>query len=215
MSQPQSLHGLLADKLSEYRRSKIAAALGYKASDERFMGRLNAIIEDELLGLESGGFDFRFTGEEFLRALCEFADLDVDFVDNEIERINEVINHRKTAFKPFLFVDTGFKRSTQPIFVLGFSEGFRRLTFAPSFRDLRVVDQVEVARKRVVEHYAESDGELTVWGTIQRYVFHYGDGLAVAIDVHGNIMAEADGFIADRASIRLNGNVVDLAISPK
>lgn len=179
--------------------------MGYRRVDEKLLTRLDSVLGDELLGLDSAGFDFRYSRDEFLIALCTALAIDPALRDAEHARIRALVSHRNTAFHPVLFVDTGFKRRNEPIFVLGLMEPRRWLGFERAFVDQDLGAQFAAARERVVAHYRNTDGVLPVWGVIQRYLFQYANDSVLIFDTGGRAIGETDAVRADRAATNIRG----------
>ena len=195
----------LANVLKRHRKSEVALALGYRHISEKFIARLNRVVSDDCLGLDAGGYDFKHSDESFLRALCKLAGIGGEPLNAEIRRIHDVIQYRKAAFMPTVFIDTGFKRVAEPVFLLAVSERLRWLSWPLRFADLSDAEQLEAACTRVKEHYAEANGQLLVWGAIQRYVFQYNETHAWVIDVDGNVVDEEVNFKPDSAALLIGG----------
>ena len=82
-----------------------------------------------------------------------------------------------------------------------------------SFADLTAAEQLSAACKRAVEHYAETGGELRVWGAIVRYVFQHCAEHAWVIDTAGNVVDEAVNFRPDSASLSMNKQRIEGALT--
>src|SRR5690606_15560059 len=108
----------------------------------------------------------------------------------------------RTAFKPFLFVDTGFRRAGQSIAVLALCEGMRRIDFPEQFWRKPLAEQVELAQQRVREHMENCVGELGIWGTIKQYWFYYTPDDCVEISTNGEIVGAAKRPAPGQATLR-------------
>ncbi len=96
------------------------------------------------------------------------------------------IQHDRLECAPRLFVETGFRRADQPVFVLAMLESGRRLSVPPEFRD-----HLERITEMVVEHYQVHHGELMAWGKIDHYRYHDGRGRVCRIDPDGRLLDES------------------------
>lgn len=200
-------------RANRIRRSDLAARMGYRRVNEKLLARLDAVLNDDLLGLDSSGFDFRYSRDEFLIALCDVLDINPALRKAEHARIRALVSHRATAFRPQIFADTGFKRASQPIFALAAMEHGRWLCFERAFVDLDLADQFRAARERVIAHYDETGGELDLWGAIQRYLFQYADDAVLIFDTAGRAVGETDAICAGRAAATLGGRNVSGVVS--
>lgn len=195
----------IARRANRIRRSELVARMGYRRVDEKLLARIDSVLGDELLGLAGGGLDWRYSSEEFLIALCDALSVDPALRDAERARIRAFVDHRRTAFLPRIFIDTGFKRANQPIFALAAMEHRRWLCFERDFVDLDLAAQFRAARERVIEHTAETGGELPLWGTIQRYLFEYDHHAVLIMDTSGRAVAETDAIRTSRAAVTVDG----------
>lgn len=80
----------------------------------------------------------------------------------------------KQFYQPEIFVDTRFKRTTQPIFALAVCEHFRHLrldeTALADYYAAGPDEQVQMLVKFVRRHYQDNDGKAAIWGNISHYV---------------------------------------------
>ncbi|GHB07945.1 hypothetical protein [Modicisalibacter luteus] len=185
--------------------------MGYRKPGEAALRRLNEVLEDPDLGLSSGGFDFCFGSREFLCALCDVVGLDEADYLPLIEARQQWLSEEQQAFKPYLFIDTGFRRSDRPgtaIFVLAACEGMRRLTFPEDFWRKPLAEQVQLAQARVREFMAETGGDVKVWGTAQRFLFFYAQDAAIEIAPSGKVLGDWQGGVPNQASWRIGNQAI-------
>lgn len=175
--------------------------MGYQRPVAAAKQRLRQVLEDPELGLERGGFDFRYSAEEFVKALCEVVGIAPADYQPAVAAILQRLSEDRMAFKPYLFVDTDFVRRNEPIHALAFSEGERYVHFDGGFWRKPLAEQVELARQRVCEHMAETDGDLGIWGQIQRYHFFYAPEQSVEIATDGQVLADRDDIRPSRATM--------------
>lgn len=74
-----------------------------------------------------GAFDFRYSNKQFLNKLCEVVGIEISDFQDEINVIQSAYDKMLDRFKSYVFVDTGFKRDSQPIFILAICESIRRI----------------------------------------------------------------------------------------
>ena len=96
------------------------------------------------------------------------------------------VQHDRLECAPCLFVETGFRRANQPVFMLAMLESGRRLSVPPELRD-----QLERITEMVVEHYQAHHGELVLWGKIDHYLYHDGRGRVYRISPDGRLLDES------------------------
>jgi len=107
-------------------------------------------------------------------------------------------------------VNTNFKRSSQPIFVLAFMEGLRNILIdRTSFENKK--EELAYIRNYVKKHYKENSGKLELWGKIQNYIYKsdWFDKYLV-IDKDGNVINQMDEFNPSRAFLKINGKNIEI-----
>lgn len=179
--------------------------LGYDKPSSRDFRRLRTVLEQSELGLSSSQFDFKYSAQHYLKKLCDIAGINQLEAQKAISNIENKLIEQNKAFKPYLFVDTGFKRTTQPIFALAVSEGQRYLHFDRDFWFQPLYEQLVIVYERIQEHMDETQGHLGIWGYIRRYYFVYDhDGSAIEITPAGQIIAAHNQFRPSSVNLTLN-----------
>lgn len=192
-------------RLSQIRERDILLNLGYSKPSSRDFRRLRAVLEQPELGLSSSQYDFKYSAKAYIEKLSEIAGIDKLEAQKAITGIKDKLMEEEKAFKPYLFVDTGFKRTTQPIFALAVSEGQRYLHFDREFWAQPLYEQLVSVYERIQEHMEETHGHLGIWGYIRRYLFVYDhDGSAIEITPAGQIIAAHNQFQPSTANLTLN-----------
>lgn len=128
-------------------------------------------------GLEAQGYD-RVVFIVTLSKYDNFSKLDrrrIEALERDV-RIRKLLGRDKvhfeqTSFSPYIYVETGFRRENQPIFVLAMLENRRRIGVE---RDR--CDDLEYVGELAAAHYHEQQGALMLWGPIQHYHYHDGRG---------------------------------------
>lgn len=163
-------------------------AMGYKRITPERRARLARVLDDELLGMEAGGFDFRFDARAFVNALCCALDMPpADYV-NALDALVRVAENRR-RFAPYIRVETDFVRRNQPLFVLALLERKRCVDLPRQIRDAAPVAQIRWAGELVAAHYRANDGHLDAWGRITRYRFFYAPGARAVFDTTGRVVS--------------------------
>ena len=76
----------------------------------------------------------------------------------------------------YLFINTNFKRTTQPIFALAFCESQRRIKLDIKELLFKVDDEIlQIVANFVKEDFYTSDGKAGIWGNIVSYTWHHKD----------------------------------------
>ncbi|OQX12109.1 MAG: hypothetical protein BWK76_18170 [Desulfobulbaceae bacterium A2] len=152
--------------------------------------------------LRSGGFDFRYTNEQFVRELIKATDLQgsaCKAMDTAVAK-----NTRLVAMdQPSIFVETGFRRTTQSIQTLACMARCRRI--AIDKQDVLEDPQDELARicALVRKHYEVNQGELPMWGKIQSYVYHPDFRTKIIIDPEGVVQPKDTPVCESCATLRV------------
>lgn len=185
--------------------SDISQLMGYRARIEHCQSRIRTLMTDPYLGLGQGGFDFKFSDLEFLQHLSRLLGIDLDAYSAEIELIQRELEERRTAFRPYVFIDTGFQRTTEPVFVLALFESKRRIMLDEAIRKMPLNQLVRYVQSMVSKHFHEHDGRLGVWVSIQRYLFNYAEGVLFVIYPDGSVQQEIKAAAEPRAELQFPG----------
>jgi len=186
--------------VAQYPREEILNRMGYTRPTSANLERLDKVLKSPSFGLEDGGFDFKYSSEGFLRALCVVVGMDMAETDQRISRVKKYLEEEKQAFKPYLWVDTGFQRKNQPLFALAACEHQRYLHFPKGFWRFSIDRQLGRAQCRVREHVYETGGDLGIWGQIKQYWFYYKKNAAYLLALNGEVIGKQDGPVPNQAS---------------
>lgn len=172
--------------------------MGYKNPGIAAKKRLQCVLESPDMGLEKGGYDYRYSSKEFVRAIGIAVGMERLAIELYIDKLERRIVDELAAFKPYLWVDTHFKRNNQPVFMLSALNHQRYLHFAPGFWRYAFAHQLETAQSRVRLHMSETGGELGTWGCIQQYLFYYALAQAYILAPSGEVIGEHEGPVPNR-----------------
>ncbi|KPQ01682.1 hypothetical protein [Marinobacter sp. HL-58] len=192
-------------------REEILKAMGYQRPTSANLERLQSVLDDPDFGLNNSGFDFKYTSEGFLRALCEVTGMDMALADQRICRTKKHLEEEREAFKPYIWVDTGFERSSQPIFALAICEYQRYMDFPKGFWRLSIDRQLGGVQCRVREHICETGGELGIWGHIKQYWFYYKKNAAYLLARNGEVIGKYEGPVPNQGIATGELSVISLA----
>jgi hypothetical protein len=181
-------------------REEVLKAMGYKKPTSANLERLQTVLNDHEFGLKDSGFDFRYSSEGFLRALCVVTGMDMALADQRINRIKKRLEEERQAFKPYIWVDTGFVRKSQPIFALAICEHQRYLRFPEGFWRFSIDRQLGRAQCRVREHVYETGGDLGIWGPVKQYWFYYNKEAAYLLSCNGEVVGKHEGPVRNLAT---------------
>ncbi|MEH6387772.1 MAG: hypothetical protein V7772_07855 [Pseudomonas profundi] len=178
-----------------YSRSEILGRMGYKRPSPANFARLENVLKSDACGLDQSGFDFRFSAEAFLLALCEAVRLEDAAAHAFIAMQKHTLEEERSAFKPWIWVDTGFVRASQPIFALAACEHLRRIELPKGTWRLSTGEQLSVAATAVRKHYNTNQGVLGIWGNIEQYWFCYGEDDWHLLNCEGGVASKSTGSI--------------------
>jgi hypothetical protein len=103
----------------------------------------------------------------------------------------------------YIFVNTNFKRKSEPIFALAFCEVKRNIGLDKISLIYKTDEEIfHIISEIIKEHYIDSDGNIGIWGDIVNYVYHHSDGEAYVFDTEGTIIRDIDIF-ENRAILKL------------
>ena len=114
---------------------------------------------------------------------------------------------RKRFQKSYLFIDTKFKRTSEPIFALAFMEHKRRISYACVGEFYFKTDDeiLKIVSEFVKEDYFTCDGRVPLWGKIVSYNWHHVDGKVYIFDVDGSYKLSPTKVRESRAILSIRG----------
>ena len=185
-----SLQNTLVTKLKHLEPIEILRKIGYRKITDKSIERLKNVLSDKLLGFDKSNFDFKYSNVEFVKALCDLCEIDIKNYQDGIDKQLEHISTLKHAYWPQVFVYTGFRRKSQPIFALAFMEARRHLYLPIEYKLASLDDQVEYVKTLISEHYKKTEGHLDIWGEIRNYVFNFSKNEYLVFNPAGELIDE-------------------------
>ena len=172
--------------------SLLASRMGYS---NQFKGakRIHRVIHDEFLGLREGGWDGIYGSSEFIRKLCQAISVDADGlnIDGEIKNLESTVHQQLFGYIPWIFVETNFKRVSQPIHALAASESLRRIKVDQSISALADDCAIEELKQIITHHYQEISSDssgnkvLGIWGAVAYYDCHLREDETIRVSPQG------------------------------
>ena len=142
-------------------------------------------------------YDFILGAEMFLKELIKLCGEKEDI--NTFEKIRN-----KLSKKPgLLYVNTNFKRNSQPIFALAAMSSLRNVTIdRKNFENKD--EELKYVSNFIKNHYKENNGKLKMWGKIINYVYK-SDAFKkyLIFDTEGNITQKTNDFTPANATIKV------------
>ena len=103
----------------------------------------------------------------------------------------------------YIFVNTNFKRKSEPIFALAFCESKRNITLDKNNLIFKSDDKIFATISNIVkQHHNNTKGTISIWGDIVNYVYHHSDGEVYVFDISGEQIKDIE-VIENRASLKL------------
>jgi hypothetical protein len=195
----------LKAELNKISHNEVAVNMGYKAV-KKGEKTIYTFLQSKSISywLSSGHFDLKYTAEQFFVKLCALLNIEPNIVKYEIEFYEKTVMEYQKLETVYIFVNTNFKRESQPIFALAMME-FLRLILPEKESLIFKSDQdvMGVISDFVKSHFIENKGELKMWGEIDNYIYHHSDGKAYTFDKYGNLVKDAPEVFEDYATICL------------
>ena len=192
-------------ELKKTSHKEVVLNMGYQAV-EKGEKSINAFLRSQNLydWLSSGHYDYKYNAEQFLVKLTAALNFDPKIVKSELEIFEKTVKEYEKFTEVYIFVNTNFKRASQPIFALAIMESFRYVL--PNIEKLIFKsdkDVLDIISDFVASHYKVNKGELKIWGKIDNYIYHHYDGKTYTFNKDGEIVKNASIIFEDHASISL------------
>lgn len=114
------------------------------------------------------------------------------------------IYHKEQLKKSYIYVNTNFKRRSEPIFALAFSEAQRRISLN-NFTQLYSQSKEEIfdfISSFVKDHYLQNNGNIGIWGDIDTYQLNL-DNQVYVFDKEGRFLPLEMPMIESYATVGL------------
>jgi len=194
------LEKLREDLARKEEKLALCERLGYRNSAP-CMQKIELLLKEGFYGFikSSKGYDFHMSSEEFLEKLHEIYALDPSEWQEAKKRYEKYLHQ----FSSYIFVDTGFKRTSEPIFALAMMEAKRHIKIDKELLiDKDLNEQIEKVSQIVRNHYTENRGRLKLWGEIKRYLFFYDEGKNIVFNPQGEVVDEE--YALSKATLKPN-----------
>lgn len=127
------------------------------------------------------GYDLVLDAKTFFIKLSLALGYEEKIINNAIEQAINLQNEIDRFKDSYIFVDTKFKRTTEPVLVLSALESSRRISLFNVnkllFKDEREI--LNIVANMVKEHYDYHLGELSTWGKIDAYQLNLFDKIYI------------------------------------
>jgi len=208
-----TLINIINEKLAQNNPDTVLKKMGYRNPDHA-RERLESLTKAPSIEswLRHSSYDLHYSGKEFLRKLFEVLSLPADALEEELKLFDDKTVALAKMQQPYIYIDTNFKRQSQPIFALAMMEGRRRIPIDKEKSYGRELDKVlkRVGEIIVCRHYRESGGELPMCGRIRRYVYPHSGGRSSVFDTERKLVSENNEIEESRVQMSLYGRALDL-----
>ena len=208
-----TLHQQIKQKTLSVPTEELLKKLGYQNLQ---LGEqtLNAFLDSKSIyqWLLEGYFYFKYNSESFLKKLSSILEIPSEEVEAEIKKDKEHVNTIKSMKQPYSFVNTNFKRTSEPIFALAFMENKRRVFFEKE-ELYNKSDEVilELVGQTIKQHYIDNNDELKLWGLIENYIYHHIDNRTFIFDTNGKIIKQPEQpIIESKAEFKIGNKAINI-----
>ena len=116
-----------------------------------------------------------------------------------------IMTEDKFRYKPWVFVETKFKRKNQPTFSLAATEYLRRIQLPKEILNLPVESQIPDVKQIIRNHFSDTGGEIPMWGKIHYYKFFYAKDQSITFGFNGDVIAQGEDFEPPYAHVSVRG----------
>jgi len=166
-------------------KKALSKALGYVREQNftRALANLEAAKSlDEFI--TKGHFDWAHSSETLILALSKHFGLNIDA---ELGKVQKLYNERVKFRGSYIYIDTDFRRKSEPIFALAMAQHLRYISLTPFLDELcfkALNEQLEVVSK-ITKSYYQKTQTLPIFGAITGFKLYF-LGKNYSIDTDGN-----------------------------
>ena len=208
------LLAIIRTKIEDHNLNEIVSLMDYQRPTKA-LERLDSLLSatNLLSWFNQGSYDFKYSNREFVLKLGKVLDIPQSELISGTTKVNNEQLRIEKMFQPYIFIDTKFKRLSQPVFVLGICEGMRHIRISKNSVLRNKSAELQRIKQIVVQHYEECRGRLQMWGKIHQYVYFFDEGQKIAILPNGRTI-QSDKDPQQKASLTLNGRDVCSLLLP-
>ena len=178
-------------------KKALSKALGYVREQNftRALANLEAAKSlDEFIA--KGHFDWAHSSETLILALSKHFALNIDA---ELREVRKLYNERIKFRDSYIYVDTDFRRKSEPIFALAMAQHLRYISLTPFLDELcfkELDGQLEVI-SNITKNYYQKTQTLPIFGAITGFKLYF-LGKDYSLDTNGNF---TDKEIAEQVAV--------------
>ena len=195
----------IKNKVQSIDKTKLVQKIGYSAT-AKGINTLEKLLksEDVKIWLRESHYDLVNDSTSFLEKLCKVLEINDVFYESEIKNAKIYNADFLKLQEGYIFINTDFKRTTQPIHVLAFCESFRRLSLS-NIDELvgKELDEIfEIISPYIKNHYINVEGQAGIWGEIKNYIVHLYDRTYL-FGTDGIFLYECNSIGESKAGLRI------------
>ncbi|MCX4190818.1 hypothetical protein [Methylophaga sp. OBS3] len=197
---------LLENEIAHLGNHYILSKLGYLKPTIKQQSRLSSVISSPHLGIDDTLFDIKYSNKDYIYKLAEICGINKNLAKEFIQSAEVALEKEANTFKPYIFINTGFKRTSQPVFALAASEHLRYLTLPKDLINKPALEQLSIVHEKIDLHLTHSQGVVGIWGNVISYFYVYDRGAALEISPAGKILSSHDDYEPDsHAQLSIKG----------
>lgn len=109
---------------------------------------------------------------------------------------------RKQALSLTFFIETDFKRTSQPIFILSALQSNRFLAVDEVIWERPLNDQLEAIQEQIKAHYQQQP-VIEMWAEVKQYVYYYDENLVLIFSTTGQLLSTETGYFYSKATLSI------------
>ena len=205
-----TLHKQITQKLEQISHDELLRTMGYHNLKTGHKTLQKFLDTDSIyLWLKIGNFDMKYDSESFLRALLKAVNFPASLSEEEIQESQKRLGCIARMKKSYIFIDTHFKRSGSPIFVLAMMEGRRHISIDKELLVYKSKTEIfEEIGEIIRQHYLTHEGKLDLWGEIYTYVYHHNDGNKYIFNPDGALSEDHEDIPESKAELRIGNQKI-------
>ena len=178
-------------------KKALSKALGYVREQNftRALANLEAAKSlDEFI--TKGHFDWAHSSVTLILALSKHFALNIDA---ELGEVQKLYNERVKFRGSYIYIDTDFRRKSEPIFALAMAQHLRYISLTPFLDELcfKALDEQLKVISKITKSYYQKTQTLPIFGAITGFKLYF-LGKNYSIDTNGNF---TDKEIAEQVAV--------------
>ena len=166
-------------------KKALSKALGYVREQNftRALANLEAAKSlDEFI--TKGHFDWAHSSETLILALGKHFTLNID---TELSEVQKLYNERVKFRGSYIYIDTDFRRKSEPIFALAMAQHLRYISLTPFLDELcfKALDEQLKVISNITKNYYQKTQALPIFGAITGFKLYF-LGKNYSLDTNGN-----------------------------